>query len=136
MLDVSTLLYSLPISAWVFNILLVNEVPDIDADGATGKRTLPVRIGLTGTALVYLMAAILAAGVTVWLTVAGELPLLAPLLPIGLLVLADRAARSIRRGPDDRQSMTRGIEATLGIHMLGALWLTTCTLYLALFAQG
>ncbi len=135
-LDLPTLLYSLPISAWVANILLINEVPDIDADGATGKRTLPVRIGFAGTAMVYLAAAILAAGVTVWLTVADELPLLAPLLPVALLVLADRAARSIRRGPDDRQSMTRGIEATLGIHTLGALWLTACALYLALFAQG
>ena len=135
-LNVPTLLYSLPIGAWVANILLINEVPDIDADGATGKRTLPVRIGLTGTAVVYLAAAILAAGVSVWLTVDGELPLLAPLLPVALLVLADRAARSIRRGPGDRQSMTRGIEMTLGIHTLGALWLTACALYLVVFAQA
>jgi 1,4-dihydroxy-2-naphthoate octaprenyltransferase len=135
-LDLPTLLYALPISAWVANILLINEVPDIEADGATGKRTLPVRLGLNGTAVVYLVTAIAAASVTVWLSLSNGLPLLAPLVPLALLVLADRAARSIRRGPDDRAAMTAGIEATLAIHTIGSLWLAACALYLALFVQA
>ena len=41
-----SLLISLPLSCWVLNILLINEIPDIEADAAVGKRTLPVRLGL------------------------------------------------------------------------------------------
>ena len=47
-IDTALVLYSLPVSAWVFAILFINEVPDIKADGATGKNTLPVRLGLQG----------------------------------------------------------------------------------------
>ena len=35
-LDSALLVYSLPVSLWVAAILLINEVPDITADGATG----------------------------------------------------------------------------------------------------
>ena len=73
---------SIPISAWVAAILLINEVPDIAADSATGKRTLPVRLGLNGTAVVYLLLHLAAAAATVLLTMRGGLPLLAPLAPI------------------------------------------------------
>mgnify|MGYP001822402325 FL=1 len=50
-LDANLLLFSLPVSFWVAAILLINEVPDIAADAATGKRTLPVRLGLGGTSV-------------------------------------------------------------------------------------
>ena len=45
-LGLDVLLFSIPVSVWVTAILLINEVPDIAADGATGKRTLPVRFSL------------------------------------------------------------------------------------------
>jgi hypothetical protein len=47
-----------------------------------------------------------------------------------LLVLAARASRAIRTGVADRGSMTGAIEATLGIHTIGSLWLIGCALYL------
>lgn len=121
--DASALLFSLPVSAWVAAILLINEVPDIDADGATGKRTLPVRLGLRGTAVLYLGLHIAAVTVIVLLTLSGALPLATPLIPLGMMYLAFRAAAAIRRGIEDRAGMTRAIEATLGIHTLGCLWL-------------
>ena len=133
-LDQSVLLFSLPISAWVAAILLINEVPDRDADGATGKRTLAVRLGLGGTAIAYALIHVFAATVTIWLTVAGALPLAAPLVPLALLVLALRAAASIRVGVTDRARMTGAIEATLGVHTIGSLWLAGVALYPALVA--
>jgi len=129
-LDLQLLLFSIPVSAWVAAILLINEVPDIAADGAAGKRTLPVRLGLNGTALIYLLLHFIAAATTGWLTFSGLLPLLAPVVPVALFGLAIKASSSIQKGIDDRDAMTSAIESTLAIHMLGSIWLTGCLLYM------
>lgn len=123
------LLFSVPVSAWVAAILLINEVPDIDADGATGKRTLPVRLGLSAVAWLYLMLQLAAFVVISVLTVNAVLPLLAPVVPLGLLWLAWPASQAIRNGVAQRDAMTSAIETTLTIHTLGALWLTACVLF-------
>ena len=135
-IDAELVLFSLPISIWVAAILLINEVPDIDADGGAGKRTLPVRIGLGPTAAVYWLIQIVAVGVIGWLTFVGALPMLSPLVPVGLLIPATMAAGSIRKGVADRAGMTRGIEATLGIHTVGSLWLTAVLVYQAVAATS
>ncbi len=135
-IDMGVLLFSIPVSLWVTAILLINEVPDIEADRATGKGTLPVRFGLDATALIYLLLHAGAAAMTAWLAVRGDLPILAPAVPLLLLVLAVKSASAIRQGIDDRAAMTAAIEATLGIHTIGGIWLTGCALYLGLFAAG
>jgi 1,4-dihydroxy-2-naphthoate octaprenyltransferase len=128
-IDTALVLYSIPISIWVGAILLINEVPDIEADAGSGKNTLPVRIGLDGTANLYLGGNIAAAATIVLLTVQGHLPLLAPLVPAALMALAVKASAGIRGGLADRETMAKSIEATLGIHTIGAIWLTGCALY-------
>jgi 1,4-dihydroxy-2-naphthoate octaprenyltransferase len=129
-LDSALLVYSLPVSLWVAAILLINEVPDITADGATGKRTLPVRLGLGGTSVVYLALHFGAATATVWLAALGAMPLLAPAVPVLLLVIALKSTLAIRKGIDDRDGMTKAIEGTLAIHTIGSIWLAGCMLYL------
>jgi 1,4-dihydroxy-2-naphthoate octaprenyltransferase len=129
-IDTTLVLFSIPVAAWVAAILLINEVPDIEADAASGKDTLPVRLGLSGTAWLYLGMQLAAALIIAVLTVRGALPLLAPLVPVGLLVLAFRASASIRVGVRNRDTMTQGIESTLAIHTVGCLWLTGCALFL------
>jgi 1,4-dihydroxy-2-naphthoate octaprenyltransferase len=129
-LDGNLLLFSIPISIWVAAILLINGVPDMAADKATGKGTLAVRLGLDGTAALYLFIHLVALAVIVVLAVQQVLPILAPLLPAGLVVLAARAAISIRRGVDDRPGMTKAIESTLAIHTLGSIWLIACVLFI------
>ena len=131
-LDVSSLIFSVPIGAWVAAILLINEVPDIAADSATGKRTLPVRFGLGGTALIYIALNLAALAAVVQLAMTGALPLLAPLLPVGLVLLAAKSSAAIRRGIADRDAMTKAIESTLAIHTLGSIWLTGVAIYLAI----
>lgn len=128
-IDLPLILFSLPVSAWVAAILLINEVPDIEADGATGKNTLPVRLGLAGTARLYLAIQLSAAIFVAVLTAQGHLPLLSPLVPLGLLFLAWKAGSAIRIGIADREKMTQAIEATLGIHTIGCIWLTACALF-------
>ena len=128
-IDTSLIVFSLPVSAWVAAILLINEVPDMEADGASGKKTLPVRLGNAVTAAAYFGVHIAAAFFVTVLAIGGDLPLLAPLVPLGLLVLAWKATTGIRGGIDDRDAMTKSIEATLGIHTIGCIWLTGCALY-------
>ena len=52
-LDSGSFAISIPVALWVAAILLVNEVPDIRADAAAGKRTLVVRFGVAVTRRVY-----------------------------------------------------------------------------------
>jgi 1,4-dihydroxy-2-naphthoate octaprenyltransferase len=134
-IDLDLILFTVPIAAWVTAILLINEVPDMQADGSTGKRTLPVRLGLGGTAVLNMVLHLGAAAAIVWLTIRGGLPLLAPLVPVILLLLAFKASQSIRGGISDRAGMTKGIEMTLGIQAIGSIWLTGCALYLAFFTS-
>ena len=134
-INLDVVLFAVPVAAWVTAILLINEVPDINADGATGKGTLPVRLGLGGTSVLYLLLHTTAAITTVWLTVRGGLPLLAPIVPVALMALAWKASQGIRHGIADRPGMTRAIEMTLGIQAIGSLWLAGCALYVSFFAS-
>jgi 1,4-dihydroxy-2-naphthoate octaprenyltransferase len=132
-IDTALVLFSLPVSVWVGAILLINEVPDMKADGATGKNTLPVRLGLAGTSRLYFVLQSSAVIVIIYMTIQKMLPMLAPLVPLALLVLAWRAAASIRGGVADRSSMTQAIESTLGIHTIGCIWLAGCMVYNIVF---
>ena len=129
-IDNAAIIFSVPVSAWVAAILLINEVPDIKADSATGKRTLPVRLGHSGTAILYVVIHLVAAAAFVQMAVSGALPLLAPVVPIGLLVLAIKSAGAIKKGVADRAGLTAAIEGTLAIHTIGSVWLVACALYL------
>lgn len=132
-IDGTLLLFSVPVSIWVAAILLINGVPDIEADRATGKHTLPVRLGLNGTAVLYLLIQLTAVAVFVVMAVQQTLPVYAPVVPAGLLLLAAKAARSIRRGVADRPGMTKAIESTLAIHTVGSIWLAACVLLVFLW---
>ncbi|MGI9232764.1 MAG: prenyltransferase [Woeseiaceae bacterium] len=127
-IDAALLLFSLPVSAWVAAVLLINEVPDIEADGACGKNTLPVRLGLFGTSRLYFAIHTAAVLIIALLTLRGQLPLLAPLVPAVLVILAWRSSVAIRTGVENREAMTQAIESTLAIHTIGCLWLTGCAL--------
>ncbi|MEE4163873.1 MAG: 1,4-dihydroxy-2-naphthoate octaprenyltransferase [Woeseiaceae bacterium] len=135
-IDQSVLIFSLPIALWVTAILLINEVPDIAADSKAGKRTLPVRFGLGATSVLYFCLHLGSVVATGWLAYTGALPVLAPAVPVALLVLAAKAAAGIRTGIADRARMTSAIEGTLGIHTIGGIWLTGCALYAGVFGTG
>ncbi len=132
-LGLDVLLFSIPVSVWVTAILLINEVPDIAADGATGKRTLPVRFGLGSTSVIYFLLHFAGVAALVWLALRGGMPAWALIVPALLLVLAWQAAVAIRTGIANRPAMTRAIEMTLGIHTIGSIWLAGCALFIAFF---
>ena len=88
-----------------------------------------MRLGLPATSNLYFATHVLAAAAVVVLAAQGALPLLAPLMPIGLLALGWKARAGICGGMDDRDTMTKSIEATLGIHTIGCIWLAGCALF-------
>ena len=120
--DVDALWIVLPTTLWVTAILLINEVPDVEADGAAGKRTLPVRFGLAATTVLYRalqLGAVLALGVAVFrdLLHPGVL-----LLPLVLAAVTWRAAAAIAAPGDSAAALRSAIELTLRTHAAGSLW--------------
>ncbi len=121
-IDLSIVLISLPISLWVANILLINEIPDLKADAAVNKTTLAVLLGARGALKAHALITLAALGVTTWIIFGVRLvPWWAMLLPALLSILV--MAIAIRTDPNDREAMTKAIKATLALHALGSLCL-------------
>jgi len=126
--EMALLLFAIPVSAWVAAILLINEVPDIAADAAAGKRTLPVRMGAKRTSWLYFFLHLAAAVAIAILAAQSRLPVWAPMLPVFMLALARSASLAIRRDIEARAQLKKAIEMTLAMHTLGCLWLIACVL--------
>ena len=115
-----SVLVSLSASLWIMAVLVINEIPDIAADGSTGKRTLVVRLGSRTSSWLY-MAVQLAAFLTLVLAaLANAIGWASLLLPLALLLLAAWTAFTVNKS---RNSLRRGIVVTLVIHALGSFWL-------------
>lgn len=114
-IDLGSILLAIPVSAWVAAILLINEVPDEEADRRAGKRTLVVRFGpgraraiyrgLTVLALAANLGAVWLDALPWWFAIAALL-----LAAAGVVVL-----------PAGRLRVRRSIEQTLGAHALGSM---------------
>jgi 1,4-dihydroxy-2-naphthoate octaprenyltransferase len=118
------LFLSLPIGLWVTNIIMVNEVPDSEADEASGKRTLAVRFGDKATAGLYLMANLAAAALVCVVAIFGPLPLAAMILPVVLLMPAVMTTNKIRCWQEDRQAFVGGIKFNIATYLINIVWLT------------
>ncbi|HYQ72710.1 MAG TPA: prenyltransferase, partial [Gammaproteobacteria bacterium] len=122
-LEWQVLVLSIPVSCWVANILIINEVPDARSDALAGKRTLVVRLGLRITSFLYLGLSLVAVA-CIWLIVRdGSLSpwvLLLPglLLPAGLL-----NGQRIAQANSATATLKPAIERTLAIHAAGCLWI-------------
>ena len=97
----------------VHNLLFLNEFPDVEADAAVKRKTLPILIGKRKASLVY-------AGLTVmvylWIigsVVAGQMPVftLIGLLTLPLAVIAIRGALGYR----DRDRLIGGMAANVQV---------------------
>ena len=120
--DALTVLVAVPTSMWVAAILLINEVPDIAADRQAGKRTVPVRIGVGATRVLYVALHALATGAVAVLVLSAHLHWGALLLPVALLGLAIAASGGISGDAGARPQLRASIEKTLAIHAIGSLW--------------
>ena len=117
------LLLSIPVSIWVANILLINEVPDCAADGKAGKNTLVVKFGLKFTAAFYLSVSVIALGALVWAAALNFISPLALILCFLLFIPAIVATRAIVNWKTNPEMMESAIKMTLTIHAVNILWL-------------
>lgn len=121
--DAGAFLLAVPVAAWVTDILMINEIPDRDADAAVGKRNLVVRLGVRGGAWLYLAAhalGVLAAAVGVVLGILPW-PVLAVVLALGVAAVPVALRRAAQGG-----DLRRDIERTLAIHAIGCIALALC----------
>jgi len=114
---------AIPVALWVAAILLVNEIPDIRADAAAGKRTLVVRLGVAATARLYALIQFVAIAVFLACGALGFIPWWMALTALLLLPQVIIATRSICDVSEDRARLTRAIETTLALHLIGSLLL-------------
>jgi len=112
----------LPTTLWVTAILLINEVPDVEADAAAGKRTLPVRFGLTATSWIYRALQVGAVLALLVVVLRDALHPLVLALPALLAAVAWRQANAIVAPRAARPALRAAIESTLRTHALGSLW--------------
>ena len=127
-LDFDALLICLPVSAWAAAILIINEVPDIEADRRAGKRTLVVRCGASGARWIYwglTMLALLASFIAIGL---DALPLWYGAAALGVAGLGLRGACGISSAGSGRARLKRSIELTLAIHAIGCVLLIVAIL--------
>jgi len=122
-ISTQAILLSLPVSIWIGNVLLINEVPDIHADAATGKYTLPVRLSLTIIALLYMTGNILALALLMLAVALGYLQAMCLSLSFMLLIPAIFATRAIKKWHTHPAMMEDAIILTLIIHALNCLWI-------------
>jgi 1,4-dihydroxy-2-naphthoate polyprenyltransferase len=125
---------SIPVALWVAAILLVNEVPDIRADAAAGKRTLVVRLGVVTTRRLYAGIQLVAIATFLACGVFGIIPWWAALPALLLLPQVRSATRSICDVREDRARLTRAIETTLALHLSGSFLLVIAAI-VASFVQ-
>ena len=120
-IDPGALIICVPVSAWAAAILIINEVPDIEADRRAHKRTLVVRWGAGGARWIYsclTLAALAASGAAI---AVHALPLWYLVAALALASLGFWAARGISIEAAGRPRLKRSIELTLAIHALGCV---------------
>ena len=119
--DVGTLLLCVPVSCWVAGILIINEVPDVEADRAADKRTLVVRWGESGARLIYRGLTITALIATIVIIVNYVLPAWYGLPALALAGAGMSVAQRISTRRDARSQLKRGIEWTLATQAIGCI---------------
>lgn len=118
----AALLLAVPVSCWVANILIMNEVPDREADAKAGKATLVVRFGPNTTRALYSALSVIALLAAAALAMQSSAPWWG-LIPLALLtVLAIGAAGHITKGGGN-DTLVAAIQKTLMVHAVGCIWL-------------
>lgn len=127
--DTGAILICVPVSCWVAAILIINEVPDVEADRRAQKRTLVVRWGAPGARLIYrglTAVALIVSGVAIARHV---LPLWFGLASLALAVIGLLAAQRISMARAARARLKQGIELTLATQALGCTCLCIALLF-------
>lgn len=96
---IPALIASIPSGLLVYNLLLLNEFPDIEADRSAGRKTLPITEGRRKASVVYTVVTL---AVYAWIILAVALRLMPVYCLIGFLTLplAVKAIKGALRSED------------------------------------
>lgn len=97
--SLNALIASIPSGLLVLNLLLLNEFPDVDADKTAKKKTLPIRIGIKGAAIVYSITTALTYAWIIFCVIIGKMPVWT-LLSLLTIPLAIKAVIGAFKGDD------------------------------------
>jgi len=128
--DWPTVLVAVPTGLWVTLILLINSVPDRKADGASGKRTMVVRLGPDGSRKLYVALHVVAFACLLTLSLTGAMPWWVAAGGVAVMLGGIKASSGIR-DEFDRAALTRSIEMTLGLQVAGSVLLVVGSLFAA-----
>jgi 1,4-dihydroxy-2-naphthoate octaprenyltransferase len=113
---------SVPVGLLITAVLYINEFPDYVADGATGKRTLIVKLGRRAAVPGY-VALMLGMYLSVALGVALDLLPWPALVAFLTLPLAMRGIQGLRRFYDQTPQLIPSNAVTIQVHLLTGLLL-------------
>jgi len=113
---------SIPVAMWIAAVIWINQIPDVEADGSTGKRTLVVRWGIERSIEVYSAIQVSAVAVIVGAVILNLLPLTA-LVAVVAIVPAMGAIRILRRSRGLYPDMVPAQGMTIITHLFGGLLL-------------
>ncbi|HUE12049.1 MAG TPA: prenyltransferase [Steroidobacteraceae bacterium] len=117
--DSGAILLCVPVSCWVAAILIVNEVPDAEADRRAQKHTLVVRSGARGARVIYRSLTLLALVASGAAIARHVLPVWYAIPAVGLAALGVIAAGRISMGRAARPRLKQAIELTLAVQAVG-----------------
>jgi len=117
------LMAPLPLAALTTAIIIINEFQDAAADGATGKKTLVVRLGTKRGRVLYAIV-MLSAYIPIAAGAAFSMMPRWTLLALATLPLALRAIHIASKAHDDPRSMTPANAMTIITHLATGILLT------------
>jgi len=126
--DSGAVLICLPVSAWAAAILIINEVPDIEADRRAGKRTLVVRWGAGGARWIYWGLTLLALSASIIAVERHTLAFWYGVAALGIAGVGVWIACRISTDSADRLRLKQSIEITLAVHAVGCVLLLAAIL--------
>lgn len=112
-------LFGIPTGLLTTNILLINQVPDTEGDAATGKNHLVVTFGYAMAPVFYAIFLLGALGITVWLAMEHQKPLLYGVAAIGA-IWGGWIVKYMRENIDKR-TLVKGNVATIQLQVLFAI---------------
>ncbi len=118
-LDVRPILASIPIGLLIAAVLWINEFPDMEADGAVGKKTLVLRLGYSKSVAVYTSLVVLSYLLVAAYILLGWIPLryTTILLVFLSLPVAMKAIGTLRKNYKDPHAIIPANAGTIMLHL-------------------
>jgi 1,4-dihydroxy-2-naphthoate octaprenyltransferase len=113
------ILESIPVGLLIAAVLWINEFPDMEADGAVGKKTLVLRLGYSRSILVYTSLVVLSYLLVAAYILFGLIPLryTTTLLVFLSLPVAVKAIGTLRKNYKDPHAIIPANAGTIMLHL-------------------